>query len=494
MLKIKHISINSLGENQAYINRNCAEYRIDEIDSLLRLEILGENKSVYAFLQKADDSLVAPDEIGLNDEAFKALNLPQGSMVSVIPASQPLSLRALEHKLNGEVLSSGEYAAIFEDIANGRYAKTDMAAFLVACGANMAATELVSMTETLMADRVLYWHTEKPLVNQYSFGGIPANKTDLIVMSIVAAYGLPVAMPCTHSRISVAGTADTTGCFAELDLSAKEFQKQIYSDGAAVVCYDALYHSESGRLLHNLRNRMEIKQNELIAASILAMMLSVGVCNFVLDIPVGKYARVNTANEAMRLKKQIEYVGDVLGISVDVVISDGSEPIGNGIGAVLEAQDVLKVLQNDPAAPRDLREKSLYLAGRVLEFDAKLRGGLGYDLANEILTDGRALKKFEQIREKQGKKSLPPLGDYVRDVVSSYDGVVESINTEVLSRIGTYAGATQSIGSGVYLHKKVGDKVKSGDIIYTVYSCNATDFDFVSSLIESNNGYNIVAE
>ena len=83
----------------------------------------------------------------------------------------------------------------------------------------------------------------------------------------------------------------------------------------------------------------------------------------------------------MRLRKLIEYVGDQKGIEVDAVITDGSEPIGNGIGADLAARDVMKVLRNKDDAPQDLREKSLFLAGRIIDFDPKLRGGQGYFVA-----------------------------------------------------------------------------------------------------------------
>ena len=75
----------------------------------------------------------------------------------------------------------------------------------------------------------------------------------------------------------------------------------------------------------------------------------------------------------MRLRKLIEYVGDMLSMEIDVVITDGSEPIGNGVGAVLEARDVMKVLRNKEAAPQDLLEKALFLAGRLLEFAPKVR-------------------------------------------------------------------------------------------------------------------------
>ncbi len=495
MLKLKHLSLKSFGENFAIINKNCTVYKLDDINKITKLEIQGENKTVYAFLQIVEDeSIVGLDEIALNDEAFSALGLPEGIEVSVSLSSPSPSINAIKRKINGDILTSSEYVDIMQDISSGRYSKMDIAAFLVACSSFMSASELVSLTEALVGNKVLHWDEKSIVVDHHCLGGIPGNKTDLIVLAIVAAYGLPIAKPCIHSLTSCAGVADTIGCMAEINLKDNEFQKHLRTNNGAIVCYDALYISRANRLLHDVRRQLGIDQNEFVIASILSMMMSMGITHLVLDIPVGEKARIHSTNEAMRIRKQIEYVGDMLGIEIDAVITDGSEPIGNGIGAVLEARDVMKVLRNYKDAPQDLKEKSLFLAGRVLEFDPQLRGGKGYAVAKELLESGRALESFQQIVNTQGLKKVPKLGKYSREVVSAFDGVVEAINNVIINKIGVYAGATQYLGSGIDLHKKVGDYVKSGDVLYTIYSCNANDFEIACNLMERQNGYTISVE
>jgi thymidine phosphorylase len=101
--------------------------------------------------------------------------------------------------------------------------------------------------------------------------------------------------------------------------------------------------------------------------------------------------------DAMRLRKLFEFVGDHFGISVEVVVTDGRQPVGNGIGPVLEAQDVMAVWANDRGAPADLRENSLRLAAHLLEYDPKLRGGSGYARARELLDSGAALKQMQKL-------------------------------------------------------------------------------------------------
>ena len=226
-------------------------------------------------------------------------------------------------------------------------------------------------------------------------------------------------------------------------------------------------------------------------SSILAIKLAAGVTHLLLDIPVGPKSRIKSTNEAMRLRKLIEYVGDMLSMEIDVVITDGSEPIGNGVGAVLEARDVMKVLRNKEDAPQDLLEKSLFLAGRILEFDPKLRGGQGYHVAKEILTSGRALEMINKIIHAQGKAPQPQVGHLTRDIVSNVSGVVEAIDNSRINKIGVWAGAGQYPGAGLDLLKKVGDQVEQGETLYRIHSCNSTDFAYANSVVDGYTGYEI---
>ena len=489
MLKLKYLPVKSFGENLAYIHKNCSLYKVDDINKVTKLEIHKGSKTIFAFLQIVKDDVLALDEIGLNEDAFKALNMSEGTEVHVSMAAPSLSAQSLRRKIAGEILTSSEYMDIIKDIASGRYSKMDIAAFLVACTSSMSATELVSFTEALVAQKVLHWDEKSMVVDQHCLGGVPANKTDLVILAIVSAYGLPIAKTCIRSLTSCAGVADTMGVLANVDYNTSKFQKLVRANNGAIVNYDVLEETKVNHLLHDVRSQLGINQNELVIASILAMMISSGVSHLVLDVPVGENARVHSTNEAIRIRKQVEYIGDMLGLSIDVVITDGSEPIGNGIGAVLEARDVMKILRNKEDAPIDLKEKSLFLAGRVLEFDPQLRGGQGYAVAKEILENGRALEAFQRIVNAQGVHEVPALGQYVREVVAPYDGIVSAVNNTIINKIGVYAGATQCLGSGVDLHKKIGDKVKAGDVLYTIYSCNAADFDVVSQLVEQDNGY-----
>ncbi|HUY69369.1 MAG TPA: thymidine phosphorylase, partial [Alphaproteobacteria bacterium] len=231
---------------------------------------------------------------------------------------------------------------------------------------------------------------------------------------------------------------------------------------------------------------------EMMVASIMSKKLAAGAKHLLIDIPVGPTAKMHDDNDAMRLRKLFEFVGDHFGISVEVITTDGSQPIGYGIGPVLEAHDVMAVLNNAPEAPPDLREKSLQLAGRILEFDPKLHGGSGYARAKELLDNGAALASMNKIIEAQGPATRGnSLGSLTLDIPAARDGFVTGIDCLHFNRLARLAGAPLDKGAGVRLFKKVGDKVAQGEPLYRIYSCAQSEFEFAASVARANSGYGI---
>jgi thymidine phosphorylase len=192
----------------------------------------------------------------------------------------------------------------------------------------------------------------------------------------------------------------------------------------------------------------------------------------------------------MRLRKLFEFVGGHFGIAVEVVTTDGRQPIGNGIGPVLEAADVMAVLSNDPSAPADLREKSLRLAAHVLEFDPELRGGTGYSRARELLESGAALRQMQRIIDAQGPSPCRnDLGTMTTDILAPADGVVNSIDCLRLNRLARTAGAPLDKGAGIRIFKKIGDRVEQGEPLYRIHAFDKAEFDLAAAAAEAGSGY-----
>lgn len=494
MLTLKHLPINSFNENIAYLHKDCVAYKLEDIKFMTKVEIHGGAKPIYAFLNIVDDeNLVSPEQLALNTEAFSLLNLPEGSNITLALTPPPPSISSIKRKIAGNILSPAEYGGIIADIANRRYSNMDIASFLVASGSFMTPPEVLALTEALVGNQVINWDNEGIVVDHHCLGGIPGNKTDIIITAIVAAYGLPIPKTASRSLSSCAGVADTMSVLANVDLDEILLKKLIRENRGALVCHSGLQIAMANRLISSVERQIGITQQQHLVASILAIKIAMGITHLVIDIPVGPNSRIKSTQDAMRLRKLIEYVGDQMGIEVDAVITDGSEPIGNGIGAVLEARDVMKVLRNKDDAPQDLREKSLFLAGRIIDFDPKLRGGQGYFVAKEILNSGRALESMNRIIHAQGKAPQPTLGHLTRDIVAAESGYVESIDNTRINRIGVLAGASQNPGAGLDLLKKVGDRVEQGETLFRIHSMNSTDFGYANSAVDGNNGYTVVS-
>ena len=218
--------------------------------------------------------------------------------------------------------------------------------------------------------------------------------------------------------------------------------------------------------------------------------LAAGSTHLLIDLPIGPNAKLANALEAMRLRKLFEFVGDHFCITVEVVTTDGRQPIGNGIGPVLEAQDVMAVLTNDPHAPRDLREKSLRLAAHLLECDPGLRGGAGYARARELLESGAAFHQMQKIIEAQGPTTCrSELGTLTADIHALRDGVVSSIDCLRLNRLARTAGAPLDKGAGVKLYKKIGDRVDQGEPLYRIHAFEQSEFDLALAMAKADAGY-----
>jgi len=211
-------------------------------------------------------------------------------------------------------------------------------------------------------------------------------------------------------------------------------------------------------------------------ASIFAKKLSVNPSHILIDIPVGKTAKVKSHKAAMKLKKNFELMAHHLHKKIKVLITDGSEPIGNGIGPALEARDVLWILKQDEKRPLMLEKKCIEMAGTILEMSGNVRKGNGLKKAYEILDSGMAYKKMIEIIKAQGGNSTDPdaipVGEFKHEVVASTSGVVDEIDNEAIAHIARVAGAPEDKQAGIYLHKHVGDTVKRGEILLSIYAHN----------------------
>ena len=496
-LQLRRVAIDTYKENVAYLHRDCEFYRAEGFQALTKIVITANGKHIYAVLNVVDDEkLVDLCELGLSEQAFEQLGLKEGNPVRVAQAEPPPSMDAVRRKIAGERLSLVDFQAITQDIVGHRYSKMEMAAFLVASGqTGLDREEILYLTRAMTESGARLDWGDPLVVDKHCIGGIPGNRTTMLVVPIVAAHGM--LMPKTSSRAitSPAGTSDTMEVLAKVDLGPSELHDIVRKHRACLAWGGTAHLAPADDILISVERPLGIDSQGQMIASILSKKLAAGSTHLLIDIPVGPTAKVRHMREALQLRKLFEYTGDRMGIHLEVLITDGAQPVGNGIGPVLEARDVMQVLHNHTEAPQDLRQKALRLAGRILEFDPDVRGGYGYAMARDILDSGRALDKMEALIAAQGAqpKTLEP-GKLIHEVKAETAGFVTAINNYLLAKVARLAGAPIDNGAGVDLLKKLGDPVQAGEPIYRIHAEYQSDFRFALAFIEDNSGYTIGAQ
>jgi thymidine phosphorylase len=491
MFRIRAVAIDTAPENTAFLPRSDGGYGAEQFQALRKIEICHADRSILATLAIMDDEhLLRHGEIGLGEQAFRRLGLPEGTEVTIAQAKPPRSLDAVRRKISGDTLSAAELADIIGDVAKHRYSPMEIGAFLVACAAFMTTDETLGLTRAMAAvgDR-LAWSS--PLVvDKHCIGGIPGNRTSMIVVPIVAAHGLIIPKTSSRAITSPSGTADTMEVLANVDIPAERMQQIVAQNNAMLVWGGRVNLSPADDILISVERPLRIDTHEQMVASILSKKLAAGSTHLVIDIPVGPSAKVRSQAEAVRLRKLFEYVAAKVGIAIDVILTDGSQPIGRGIGPVLEARDVMAVLGGDIDAPADLRDRSLMLAGRVLDFDPELRGGQGRQRAEELLESGAALAAMERIIAAQGPQPERfRLGALVHVVPALHGGTVSAIDCHLIARIARLAGAPMEKGAGIDLLRKVGERVNVGDPLYRIHATSETGLGFARELADESSGY-----
>ena len=434
-----------------------------------RVSIKKAKTSLVAIIDLAK-KYVKKDEAAISEELIKSINGTNG-YIEINPLGIAESSSILQNSIICKEYSQEELEKIMSDISNNFLTEAEIAYFIsgmVHCKASIQ--EIIFLTRAIVkTGKTLSWN-QKIIADKHSIGGIPGNRTTPIIVSICAAAG--VIMPKTSSRAitSAAGTADTVESIAPVNLSIKQLKGVVKKTGACLAWGGSLGLAPVDDKLILVEKMLRVDPESQLLASILAKKISVGSTHVLIDIPYGHGAKVSKEG-GERLGRIFILLGKKLGLKVKTVLTDGREPIGNGIGPILEIKDVIRVLKQD-SSPKDLEEKSLFLAGNVLEMVGKSKKGQGIIRAREILYSGLAYKKFTDIIYAQGgdPKAWLPEAKYSHTVISKDTGIINKISNQEINYLARVVGCPIDKTAGLYLYKHLGDKVKKGERLITLFS------------------------
>lgn len=501
MFKIKKFEINAGYEYLAMIlEKDMKELRLNPKDRIkivnpingkfviCVLEVISFNGNKNTF----KDINLKEGELGVYEKAFEKLEIIENHKIDILPAEKPLSLEHLKRKSKGHRLQKNDFKEIIADIVDNVYSEVETTFFVLACSFHpLNDVETIYLTEAMVEAGKILKFDKDIVVDKHCIGGIPNNRTSMLIVPILAAAGLTVPKSSSRSITSPAGTADTMEVLCDVEIPLLKMHNQVKEIGGCIVWGGSLDLSPADDLIIQVEHPLEIDSEGQMIASILSKKKSVGSTHVLIDIPVGKTAKVKTHKKAEELSSKFISIGSAIGLKVKTIITDGSEPIGNGVGPLYEALDVLEILENKENAPHDLKEKALRMSGIIMEMAGHSKNGEGYANAKFILETGLALEKFTAIVNMQGKKKIPTSGKYKYDFVAGKSGKVIEINNVLVSKLAFILGAPQDKSAGLILHKKTKDEFKKGDILFTLYTNSEMKLKYGKKYLEENFIYNL---
>ena len=234
-----------------------------------------------------------------------------------------------------------------------------------------------------------------------------------------------------------------------------------------------------------------IDSNRWSVASILSKKFTAGSTHVIVDLPFGPRAKLKSEADALELAALFESVGRGLGLTVQAFATDGSKPIGRGVGPALEARDVMWTLDNHPQAPADLVEKALFFASRILAWDPEIKSvEAGRDRAETLLRSGAAREAFERIIDAQGRRSPPVMpGRLIHTFQAGQAGVIQEIDGWAVAEIARRAGAPLDKSAGVDLLRAVGDTVERGEPLFVIHASVQGDLEEAAKLAANSQCY-----
>src|SRR3989338_688368 len=432
------------------------------------------NKKTVAITDIAESKkAVSPGHIGLFEEVLDTLNVKQDAIVTIDLIDKPASLVSIRKKLDKKELTKEEINGIVKDIISNNLTEIELCYFISGCYTNgLSLEETGALAKAIVDSGEILNFSNGLIFDKHCIGGVPGNRTTMVVVPICVAAGLKFPKTSSRSITSPSGTADTMEVLAPVSVKLTKLKIIMKKVGGFIAWGGGMGLATADDKLIRLRHPLSLDPQGMLLASILAKKAAVKATHVLIDIPVGLEAKVVSEKKAKILKKDFTMLGKHLGMKIKVILSDGKEPIGHGIGPNLEARDVLWVLQNDIKAPSDLKRKSLYVTTLILKMAGVKRPK---ETARVRLESGLAYKKMQDMIRAQGcNPYIDPnkikVGEFSYKVLAQKSGKIKYLHNKRIARIARIAGAPLDKAAGIYLNYHVGYNIKKGETVFIIYS------------------------
>jgi len=398
----------------------------------------------------------------------------------------------IQKKRDGGELTREEISYLIQGYSKGEIPDYQISAWAMAVyfqGMNARETGDLTMEMAMSGDQVDLSPIAGIKVDKHSTGGV-GDKTTVVLAPLVAAAGVPVAKMSGRGLGHTGGTIDKlesiTGFSVEMD--RERFFAQVSEIGAAVIGQSGNI-TPADKKLYALRDvTATVESIPLIASSVMSKKIAAGADAIVLDVKTGSGAFMKTLERSIELAQAMVDIGTHLGRHTVAVISDMDQPLGFGIGNVLEIKEGIETLKGQ--GPKDLEEVCLILGSQMLVLGGKAKDETeARSILKSHIADGSALEKFKQMAGAQGgdvsqiefPETLPVAATRI-EVKAVESGYIEAIQAEEIGIAAMLLGAGREtkesvidLAVGILLSKKVGDAVEDGETIAVLHVNDASE-------------------
>jgi pyrimidine-nucleoside phosphorylase len=408
----------------------------------------------------------------------------------------------IEKKREGKELTTAEIKYIIDGYTDGSIPDYQVSALTMAIFfKDMSERERADLTMAMVesGDQIDLSAIEGIKVDKHSTGGV-GDTTTLVLGPLVASAGVPVAKMSGRGLGHTGGTIDKLEAVEgfHVEIENDEFIRLVNKNKLAVI-------GQSGNLtpadkkLYSLRDvTATVNSIPLIASSIMSKKIAAGADAIVLDVKTGAGAFMKTLEDSKNLAKAMVNIGNNVGRKTMAVISDMSQPLGFAIGNALEVKEAIDTLKGE--GPEDLTELCLTLGSHMVYLAEKASSlSEARELLQKAIEDGSALENFKVFLESQGgdasvvdDPSKLPQAQYKVELVAREDGYVSEIIADSVGTAAMWLGAGRAtkesvidLAVGLELRKKIGDEVKAGESLATIYSNQEDIEDVKNKLYES---------
>lgn len=391
-------------------------------------------------------------------------------------------LEIIEKKRDKKELNKKEIEFFINGYTKGKVTDYQAAALIMAIYINgMTSEETTNLTIAMAesGDVLDLSRFGKNVVDKHSTGGV-GDKVSIVLLPIIASLGIPVAKMSGRGLGHTGGTADKLESIPgyQTNINMDKFIKNVENIGISMIT-QTMDLAPADKKIYALRDTIScVESIPLIASSIMSKKIASGANKLVLDVTVGNGAFMKNEEQATILSKAMIEIGKLAGIETVCVLTDMNEPLGNAVGNTLEIKEAVNALKGD--MPDDLKEVVLECGSYMIKL-----AGLGNNIEEnknkmiENISNGEAYKKFlEMVSNQEGDIS------YIEDieklekakiiipVQSKQEGTIKEINAEEVGKLACKMGAGRirkediiDKAVGIVLNKKVGDRVKEGEIL-----------------------------